>query len=373
VSDTGTIVLATSARRPEYRRDFLTCVASPEDHPVSFSYLAKWFDPDLLDRRVDLAGRRALVVFCDEPADETRDFDFLALRHAHLLELRPAELIKRGKLTPKTPITVVFQLGRFIHATDAELPGLRGEWNATLRALPHRPRPVGHPDEDRARFVFGLGDLREGEAVTESQTSWRALSEALGGCRTLANAFFLRVGKLRKYEPNRVGVPVESRRAGVLPLVYPVKTNTEYELELDAYMKSGETPFTDAITAASSSDKLVVQTTLPPNAGRATEARVMIRTAAVQAPEIASLTVQGASTFEHDVARVQLVARVEPSYRAVVLLMLLIAVGAVMAGASKDDFGLSAGLAYAIKFLGGVIVAGAGYVALRRAPGISGS
>jgi hypothetical protein len=83
----NTILLATSASKPEYKRDFLTCLASPAGHRVAFSYRKSWFQPELLS--TDLTGRTATIVFSEPNAAKT-EFSFLAVRHVVITELTAA-------------------------------------------------------------------------------------------------------------------------------------------------------------------------------------------------------------------------------------------------------------------------------------------
>lgn len=362
----GNIILATSAppTRPEYKRDFLTCLASPEGHRVAFSYRKRWFHGNLLATKlVDLP---ATTVFCDA-ANQNSDFEFLAFRHGRIVELVPAST---GDLLDDSAITVVFELGRLVAATDGDMADLRSGWNRTLGALDHRPRPSGHPDQDKAAFVFQHPTLEESKADPTQRDSWRTLSEELGTCMTLADAFFFRVDGARRSSGTGTGTALTTERAGSLHNVYPLAPSAEYEIALEAYSRSGKTPYSEAIAATSSSDTLTVQAITQSSAGRATQAVLIVRAGEVYRPQIATLIINGAPKFEHLVPRVELATRIKPRVWLAALLIGVIAIGVVLGGLPKEAFGLADPPLYVLKAFGGLIVGGATLFALGRAPGV---
>jgi hypothetical protein len=107
------LVLATAAQedRPWYRRDFLTCLASPCDHVVSFSYRTRWFAPSVLSRGFALEGEQAVIVFCAKPDEQATDFVYLPLRHVTIKALRPHEVVRRQLVDDDTYIAIDFELG----------------------------------------------------------------------------------------------------------------------------------------------------------------------------------------------------------------------------------------------------------------------
>lgn len=358
-----TIILATSAARPEYRRDFLTCLASPSGHHVAFSYKKSWFGGGLLDG--ELAGRAATIVFCDVGGSPP-EFDYVALRHVVILETVPAAT---DRLQPDAVIAVVFQLGRLV-AVDGDLDELRAGWNATLGVLDHRPRPRGHPQEQLATFVFEHPALAESPTAVDERQSWRALAEHLGGCPSLDKAFFFRIDGVRKPSDGGSGAPLPREAVGSLHNVYPLRPSSEYEVALDAYSKSGENPYSQAIAATSSSDKLAVQAITQSSAGRASQAVLVLRAGEVQRSQVATLIIQGAERFEHLVPRVELAARIEPNRLLAIGLMILIAIGVVLGGLPKGALGLADPALYAVKLAGGLLVGAVTLFALGRVPGI---
>lgn len=358
------MILATSAQREEYARDFLTCLASPDGHRVSFSYQKSWFANDLLGTR--LIGRTAVIVFCEARAPRS-EFDFLAVRHACIDELVPSSL---DGLRAASAITVVFRLGSLIAVTDAEMVALQVAWKASLASVEHRPRPADHADQDKALFVFEHPKLAEAAGQPDQARSWRVLSEELGKTATLEKAFFFRVGALRDASAAAPHGSLQTEERGTLRHVYPLQPSSEYELPMDAYSKSGKTPYSDAIAVASSSEQLTVQAITQSSAGRASQAVLVLRAGEVKRAQVATLIIQGADGFEHLVPRVELATRIKPNLGLAVLLSVVIAFGVVLGGLPKDALGLQDSVLYPLKAVGGLIVGGATLLALGRVPGV---
>ena len=355
-----TLILATSAQRPEYARDFLTCLASPDGHRVAFSYQKGWFAPGLLD--TPLAGRDGVIVFCDAP-DPTAEFDFLAVRRVHVEQLVPAS---PAGLRDSSAITVAFRLGVLVQVTDAELPNLLKAWNASLRAVEHRPRPLAHAQAAAALFVFEHPALAEVQGMPDYDGSWRVLSEQLGKCTSLRDAFFFRVGALREAG----GGELQAEDHGALHGVYPLRPSGEYELPMAAYSKSGKTPYSEAIAVASSSEQLTIQAITQSSAGRASEAVLVVRAGEVKRAQIATLIISGAKGFEYLVPRVEIATRIKPNLALAAALVVAIAVGVVLGGLPKDALGLTELPLYALKLTGGLIVGVSMLLALGRVQGV---
>lgn len=358
---TTTLILATSAQRPEYRRDFLTCLASPAGHRVAFSYKKAWFG-DFPSG--ELVGRDAIIVFCDA-ASPRAEFEYIAVRHARIELLVPASI---QDLRDATSITVVFTLRSLTSVTDADMPALRESWKASLTAVDHRPRPKDNADAAKARFVFDHPPLDESAGNPDERRSWRVLSEELGTCSTLSDAFFFRVGAMREAGATDGGLTSEAR--GSLHSIYPLAPSAEYELPMDAYSTSGKTPYSDAIDVTSSSELLTIQAVTQNSAGRASEAVLVLRAGEVKRAQIATIIIQGAKDFENLVPRVEIATRIKPNLRLAALLTLVIAAGVVLGGLPKDALGLSDVVLYPLKIAGGLIVGLATLYALGRVPGV---
>jgi hypothetical protein len=357
------LVLATSAQREEYARDFLTCLASPDGHRVAFSYQKSWIADGL--QGAELAGREAVIVFCDAKAP-TAEFDFLAVRHVEIEQVVPPPT---SDLQKDTAITVVFRLGSLVAVTDAQLPELRASWNESLGVLDHRPRPAKHADKDAAIFVFEHEALAEADGPPDQMRCWQLLSQELGECASLKSAFFFRVGAMRAAGALEEAA-LETESVGSLERVYPLRPSTEYELPIDAYSKSGKTPYSDAIAVTSSSEQLTVQAITQSSAGRASQAVLLLRAGEIKRAQIATLIIEGADQFKFLVPRVELATRIKPNLRLAALLMVVIAIGVVVGGLPADALGLPDGALYGVKALGGVIVGGATLFALGRVPGV---
>lgn len=368
-----TLVLATSAKRSEYKRDFLTCLASPDGHRVAFSYKKHWFDPALLQ---GLVGREAVIVFSEPHAHQSR-FSFLAVRHVTIRSLVPAST---QTLLQSTAITVEFILGRLVGVDDDELTRRRPQWQNAITGVPGHPGSSAAPD----RFVFEVPELGENRDI-DPATSWRTLSVALGGCQTLRDAFFFRVGTVRRPPPRTVfrdptthlpvgGAPPQPVEAetvtiesfGALSQVYQLATSTDYELPLDAYSPSGDVPYSQAIATTSSSDSLTVQAVTQSAAGRASQAVLVIRTGEVFRPEIGTVIICGAPSFEHRVPRVEIAAEVSRNMLMVAAITVGIAVSVFAAGLAKGTFGASEGLSYAINIVGSLSAALLALLAIGR-------
>lgn len=359
----ATLVLATSASRSEYKRDFLTCLASPDGHRVAFSYQKRWFDPALLQ---GLVGRDAVIVF-SEP-DSHRPFSFLAVRHITIRALVPAGT---QNLLQSTAITVEFTLGRLVGVDDRQLARRRTQWQDAIKGVPGHPGSSASPQ----RFVFEVPGLAENQEIDQA-TSWRTLSVALGDCPTLHDAFFFRVSPIRRPPPRTVfrdptthrpvgaapPQPVEAEKVtiesfGALSQVYQLATSTDYELPLDAYSPSGDIPYSQAIATTSSSDSLTVQAVTQSAAGRASQAVLVIRTGEVFRREIGTVIISGAPTFEHRVPRVEIAAEVSRNMLVVIALAVGIAVSVFAAGLAKGTLGASDGLSYTINIVGSISAA----------------
>jgi hypothetical protein len=360
------VILATSApkERPEYKRDFLTCLASPEGQLVAFSYRKSWFEGGLLTEGLENAS--ATVVFCNRKRG-AQEFEFLAVRQVTIRELLPKS---SSKLQETTAITVTFEVGPLPRISDADLPDLRRSWNKAIGGLEHRPRPPTHPEVKKARFVLQHPRLADSKG-TASKDSWRALSEELGQCNSLKDAFFFRVGDLTRLSDGQARKDPTKKPAGSLPSVFHLEPNAEYELPMEAYSKSGATSYSDAISPVSSSDKLSVQAVTQNSAGRGSEAVLVLRSGEVVRPQIATLIIRGAKGFEHRVPRVELATRIAPRWWLAAVLVILIAVGVFLGGLPEGALGLSNGFVYLLKVVGGLIVGGATLYGLGRAPGVS--
>jgi hypothetical protein len=275
-------------------------------------------------------------------------------------------------LRPTTAITVEFQLGRLVRARDTELPRLQEEWDNRLHVQEPHPRPGAASDETSC-FVLAAPPLIESGVGTEEDESWRTLSVALGGCRSLKGAFFFRVGAMRRPAvPPRLSAeflassPPRAIQIGELSQVYKLSISTDYELPLAAYSASGATPYSQAIATSSSSSSLTVQAVTQQSAGRASAAVLVIRTGEVFRPEIGTVIIEGATGFEHDVPRVEIAARVTRNNLVAIVLVVAIAVFLFLGGLAKGAFGLSDTGSYAINAGGSVLAALLTVVAIGR-------
>ena len=135
---TDTVLLFTSAPpdRPQYTLDFLTCLASPNGHRVTFSYKREWLTDEVYGTA--LIGRRALVIFC-EPDDVAGDMQFLPFRWADIISFGPEEIVKRQLAEPDTRLAMTFKLDRFVYASPQTIEELTMQATTALRRLAVRP------------------------------------------------------------------------------------------------------------------------------------------------------------------------------------------------------------------------------------------
>lgn len=359
MSDELPIVLATSApeARPQYQRDFLTCVAAPEGYRMSFAYKSRWIAPPL--RVADLSGRPGLIVFCDAPKTHPDELDFVAFRHVLLDDLRPAELLDPPRYTAETYLGVFFTLGPYVHASPHRLEQLLEGWNRALRRLPHRPRPHSC-DTDETRFMFEHASLPEDDAAVGQAVSWRTLSEDLARRGSLDGSFFFRAIDIQAAGDGRP-VPAKDN-------VDVLNTRGEYILSLDAHTRTG-TPFADAIETVVSSDRLFAENPRTAPLAMSEGVQLWLTAGATTRSVNTTLIVRGREHFADKAPRLELAIRVKPRYAVNILLILLIAIGAVLAGISTRDLGLG-DTAWVVKAVGGGMVGAAVFYAQGRAPGV---
>jgi hypothetical protein len=353
------IILATSApdSRPQYRRDFLTCVAAPEGYEMSFAYKARWIAPPLRD--ANLSGRPGLILFCDASRTRPNELDFVAFRRVVLDSLRPAELLDPPRYTGETYLGVVFTLGPYVHASPHALDDLLRGWDQALRDLPHRPRPHAH-ETDETRFMFEHAGLSEDDAAISQAISWRTLSADLARRESLTDSFFFRVIDIRAAGANEPVPAVDNSDV--------LDTRGEYILSLDAHTQTG-TPFADAIETVVASDRLFAENPRTAPLAMSEGVQVWLTAGATTRSVNTTLIVRGRDDFADKAPRLELAIRVRPRYWVNVLLILLIAIGAVLAGISTKDLGLG-DVAWAFKAVGGALVGAAVFYAQGRAPGV---
>jgi hypothetical protein len=359
VSGNPPIILATSApdERPHYRRDFLTCVAAPEGYQMSFAYKSRWIEDELLAD--DLSGRPGLIVFCDAPEERPNELDFVAFRHVVLDSLRPAELLNPARYADETYLGIPFTLGPYVHASPRGLPDLLDAWERALRPLPHRPRPRDHETEE-TRFMFEHASLSEDEPAVGQAVSWRTLSENLARRESLDGSFFFRAINIDE-AGNGEPVPVKDN-------VDVLETRGEYILSLDAHTRTG-TPFADAIETVVTSDRLFAENPRTAPLGTSEGVKVLLTAGATTRSVNTTLVVRGRENFTDKAPRLELAVRIKPRYGVSALLILLIAIGAVLAGMSTKDLGLG-DAAWGVKAVGGAIVGAAVFYAQGRTPGV---
>lgn len=361
------LVLATSSPpdRPWYRRDFLSCLASPEGHVVSFSYRKRWFDPAVLARGSALKGRAAVIVFCSRPHPD-EPVRYLPLRHVAIRALRPQEAVDNDLVTDDTHIAVDFTLGPYVNVADTTLKDLEEQWQQWIGNATELP-PA--PSIDSARWVFEADNFPEGEPLEDQLTPWQTLSTRLARFPALADSYFFRVASVEGRTSGRGGRQV-AVEPGSTPPRYALRTLDEYTIGLDAYSQGGKS-FSDVLDVRTS-DLLTATEPVTSTVGQATQLQIFVRTGAVQAAQTAVVVLRGSEGCEDEAPRVALVARVKPRRLLVVVLLLLVAVGVAMAGFNwKTDAGLPATASIALKIVGALIVSVALFFASRSAPGVS--
>jgi hypothetical protein len=359
------LVLATSASRSHYLRDFLTCLASPSKQVVSFSYRTTWFQPEVYERALKLRGEQAVIVFCAKPVPAATDFQFLPLRHVRITALRPQEVVEKELVNDDTHIAIDFELGDFVNVTDKALADLEEQWEAWMER-PTKPTPGA----SGAHWVMEADALPEAEPVASQYTPWLTLSRRLAEFPDLQEAYFFRVAGLRSREAKSSSSNLDPSSATPdAPLEYELKTNSEYILEVDAYSRA-KAWFGDVLEA-STSELLTATEAVTSTVGQATSLRFFVGTGSVQRAETAILVLRGTKGYEDTAPRVALVANVKPRYGLIALLLAAVAFGVAFAGFNWSDAGVSDLAAIGLKILGGAIVSVSLFFAARSAPGVA--
>lgn len=77
--ENSTILLYTSARKPQHKRDLLNIICYPEGAKIQFAYSKKWIPKHLLNVEV-FNGKEALIVFCEAPGGDPSNTRFHPVR-----------------------------------------------------------------------------------------------------------------------------------------------------------------------------------------------------------------------------------------------------------------------------------------------------
>jgi hypothetical protein len=137
----------------------------------------------------------------------------------------------------------------------------------------------------------------------------------------------------------------------------------------DAHTRTG-TPFADAIETVVTSDRLFAENPRTAPLGTSEGVKVLLTAGATTRSVNTTLVVRGRDNFTSKAPRLELAIRVKPRYGVSAVLILLIAIGAVLAGISTKDLGLG-DAAWGVKAVGGAIVGAAVFYAQGRTPGVA--
>jgi hypothetical protein len=366
-----TLCVFTSAPqdRPQYIRDFLTCLASPNGHRQTFSYERKWIADEVLDWADRGEKRKALVVFCEPDGD---DFRFLPLRWVEVIDLGPEEIVRRRLAVESTHLSVRFRLDQFVAAEPGTAQTLADQVTEHVRLWEQRPfpRPQGNPKSTWLRF----GDVSVTSAAGDQETAWLSHAELLSGCPTLDSSTIFRVSRPQTHRLIGGTKEVAIKDHTLLGDTYPFRDRRQYRLDVSFFLREGADP-KDLVTATVSSEAVGHTQPITVGMGRVARATIFFAAKSLAGEEIATVAVEG---IETDVLkyspRVAFVGRFRPRYPLILLGLLIIAIGVFVASLSSDDWArLTKHLAFhwivLIKAAGAALVILGTFIAFRRSPG----
>lgn len=363
------LVIGTSAPsdREVYSRDLLDCLCYPVGHTAQFSYRAKWVEPGLFTRRISGNGIPSLVVLCDGSSE----FDFIPLRRATLLAIEPRSVLEAGQQDENTHITLRFALGPFVQLSPKTAQEEFQRWNEWIKGGTPRPFPRDHPSESSAKFIFERSGFEE-RTISDQQVSWRELAEKISRTQSLADSYLFRVVGVESQDKRDRSSELASR-SFLMQQVYDVSTPGSYIVKLTWQQSTKPAPM-----AACSSDSAILIGPLTSSFGRHTEGSLLVRVRRVYEEEMVNVVLT-----EHDggvnspVAN--LLFRLRPSKWLLPAIVLLLSLGALMTGVTKDAISelTSSGtwanahagaIAWLLKATGAIAVGTGGYLGFRRLP-----
>ena len=373
------IVIATSApsNRPRYRRDLLNCLCYPQGHLVRFSYRRQWISDDVLSAQPGKGGAPAIIVFCDVPSRPEQDFSFLPLRLVQLEGFEPSEIVERDLATSDTHIALRFRLGRFVFLAPSTAETQIEEWKSWIHDQGEvYPRPIGHPEQGKGRYVFEASNLPEREHVQEA-TSWITLTEHLSEARTLNDCSFFQVTGIDKLGSKGERQTVVTKQFLERP-AYRLDSGKTYRMGLRYHMGHGP-DLTKTLIPQASSKTISLTQPMTDSVGLQTEASIVIGCNQVYSHEVLTLVVEDPDDTIARAARAEFILTVHPPAWILPVVIAVLAIGALFTGVSGDTIkeltpdgsmieGHASTISYAAKGLGTFLVGLGGYLGFRRLP-----
>lgn len=366
---TDTLLLFTSAPpdRPQYTLDFLTCLASPNGHRVTFSYKREWLADDVY--RADLVDRRALVIFC-ESDENAKDMWFLPLRWATIRSFGPDEIVKEDLAQPETRLALTFELDRFVYASPDTIDALTEKTTTTLRKLAIRPYRRGDGGASSKWAIFDR--FTESGTKVKPQTAWPAHAQKLSRQNSLKEALLFQVScpQFRWFGQTKE-LRIESDE--LLGSAYKLRARRQYKLDVSFYLRQGDDP-KDLVRADVSSDRIRRTAPITASLGEETVATIFFSSEALASDELATVTVQGPENLPStSTPTVAFIVRVRPTWGTMIVGGALIVAGVFFGGLSESEWNkVASGLSFrqllAIKFGAALLVAIGAFVAFRRQP-----
>ena len=367
------LVMGTSAPsdRKAYSRDLLDCLCYPIGHTAQFSYRARWVEPGLFTRKISNAGIPSLVVLCDGPSAAGSQFDFVPLRHVTLLAVEPRSVLETGQQDENTYITLRFVLGPFVQLSPKTADVEFRRWDEWIKGGTPCPFPRGHPSESSARFVFERSGFEE-QTKSDQQVSWRELAARISRTQSLADSYLFRVAGVESRDKH-------GRSSEVAPTNfleqqgYDVSSPGSYVVKLLWQQSTKPAPM-----ASSSSENAIPIGPLTSSFGRHTEGSLLIRVRRVYEEEMVNIVLtQDNEGVNSPVAN--LLFRLSPPKWLLPAIVLLLSLGALMTGVTKDAIAelTSSGtwanahggaIAWLLKATGAIAVGTGGYLGFRRLP-----
>ncbi len=328
-------VLATSApaNRPGYRRDLLESLCHCDGTLVRFTYRKKWIEEEILKSKFQEL-QKAMIVFCDLPKKKDEDFAlFLPLRYINFLSFEPKELADRAD--PDDYITISFELGRFVNCGPGKIDDKVNEWRQWLLSQDGKyPRPIGHPESEKSKFVFLAHEFVEGDAEDQS-SSWLKLADLLSRSETLGGSVFYRIEGLFESRHPSKQIPVPRKLYMGQPAWY-LRSGRHYRLDLQFYLDPSQPAPPPTLAPHSSTKSIVLSQPIWRTIGVGRDATIFLRSETVFSDEVASMIVDDPQDSVAKSAQAQFLLVVKPARSLLIAAVGLVALGTLMTAVSPD-------------------------------------
>jgi len=363
-------IITTSAphNRPEYRRDFLDCIANPIGKLVRFSYRKKWIDQSLLDSE---PPRNCIIIFCDIPIYPEDDYIFYPVRYATFEGFGPTELIKFKD--DNIYISANFKLGNFINIPPGDSKETIARWKAWMQEQSdHYPRPLGNPKNQNSKMVL-LGRLDSESKQCNESSSWQMMMDMFSKSNTLNECTFLRLVGIKK---SKKYLELSSFRSHD---VFMLRSEKSYEIELQHYLGYSKPLPSRELVPSTASESLSLSPVLINNIARVTSTVTIINTKRVSQAELAPVVIEDPKDISSLSPRIQLIFGIKPLRRYLIAAIMMMAFGALFVGISKETikelskqgsffYNNPGTIEYFMKALGAIFVGLGGYFGFKQPP-----